>query len=188
MELPSEDEEQADREYRDWQVSEALAAEQLLAAYDTDGFASLHDLHFRDRQAYRPRSLPERLWGPVQMAEALQCGSPAPATSVLLRPDIDPALLAAVRALVPPEAMPVPEETSCALAERLGRCEWLDDIHVLVHGSGPRRVRLNTLKYSQARRVTWSITVAAPFTDARGQLVQVCVSPATHPLRPVLFL
>ena len=64
-------------------------------------------------------------------------------------------------ALFPADVFPSVEDTADTLAARLGRCDFLDDIHFKKggHGKGGATTAINKSKYRQPRRKTWSVVV-----------------------------
>ena len=118
----------------------------------------------------------ELLWGPISPAVAKQAGSEFPASSILLRPGIDPELRARVLAEVPPDVIPTRDDTVDSLVERLSASTFLENSHVQKSGCLKRRVRLNETSYSQPRRRSWSVQAAAPHTDDDGDAVSTLMS------------
>ena len=118
-----------------------------------------------DDRANSPREESSHLaystvWGPVPDRTATCYGALAGCESIVVRP-IDARgeledLMRRVRALIPTSLIPRYGDDAQSLVSRLTTSEFLDDIHVLEGGSGPRRVRLNATRYAQPRRVTWS--------------------------------
>jgi hypothetical protein len=104
----------------------------------------------------------ELLWGPISPAVAWEAGSGFPASSILLKPSIDPELRAQVLAEVPPDVIPTRDDTVDSLVARLSASSFLEDSHVQMSGCLKRRVRLNATSYSQPRRRSWSVQAAAP--------------------------
>ena len=113
----------------------------------------------------------ELLWGPISPAVAWEAGSGFPASSILLKPSIDPELRAQVLAEVPPDVIPTCDDTVDSLVARLSASSFLEDSHVQMSGCLKSRVRLNATSYSQPRRRSWSVQAAAPHTDDDGDAV-----------------
>jgi len=118
----------------------------------------------------------ELLWGPISPAVAWEAGSGYPASSILLKPSIDPELRAQVLAEVPPDVIPTRDDTVDSLVARLSASSFLEDSHVQMSGCLKRRVRLNATSYSQPRRRSWSVQAAAPHTDDDGDAVSTLMS------------
>jgi hypothetical protein len=87
----------------------------------------------------------ELLWGPISPAVAWEAGSGFPASSILLKPSIDPELRAQVLAEVPPDVIPTCDDTVDSLVARLSASSFLEDSHVQMSGCLKRRVRLNAM-------------------------------------------
>ena len=138
----------------------------MAASQSASRYASLRDVEaaterFAGSEDIQPH---QRLWGPVPQDVALATGALAPASSVLIRPVGASRLETAVAramALFPADVFPSVEDTADTLAARLGRCDFLDDIHFKKggHGKGGATVAINKSKYRQPRRKTWSVVV-----------------------------
>ena len=101
------------------------------------------------------------LWGPIPRDVGVAAGALDGCQSILVRPpDAHQqwvhGLMERVRAIIPDDLLPRCNEDVEALVQRHAASVFLDDIHVLKGGKGPRRVRLNATHYPQPRRVTWS--------------------------------
>ena len=110
------------------------------------------------------------LWGPVSLQDGIREGALSGCESILIRPAPTAELaniMNRVRALVPSDHFSCPSDTAVSLARRLATSEWLDDIHVLQGGKGPRRVALNKTTYSQPRRVTMSTEAPTAVDEER---------------------
>ena len=101
-------------------------------------------------------------WGPIPREDGLTLGALGGVCSILVRPPDShqqwvSGLMERVRALIPDVLLPDRSQDDAeALVKRLAASDFLDDIHVLKGGKGPRRVQLNATHYPQPRRVTWS--------------------------------
>ena len=120
----------------------------------------------------------QRNWGPVRSREAAAAGCVRCATSVVITPDIPPAVVAHALQCVPDEVLPRADDSAEGLAARLGASLFLDDAHVLNGGNGKRgkhgkRRRLNESCYAAPRRKSWSAVVKAERLDSEGDRVVV---------------
>ena len=77
-----------------------------------------------------------RIWGPVLEGDALACGAPMGAASVLLRVEVCPDVLARFRALIPDHVKSQPGDTKEMLVQRLSSSDWLDVINFKWKGHG----------------------------------------------------
>ena len=69
----------------------------------------------------------ERIWGPVQEAEAAAVGCIRAAASVVIIPKIAPHVVHSALRCVPAELLPRADETAETLAGRLGQSPFLDE-------------------------------------------------------------
>ena len=97
------------------------------------------------------------MWGPISMQSAQQVGASFASSSIVLRVCIPEQIRAAALKEIPEDVLPTPGDTAATLRRRLGASKFLEDSHVLEHGRGPRRVRLNDTAYPQPRRRSWSL-------------------------------
>ena len=113
------------------------------------------------------------LWGPIdqQVSKLAGMWSPQPTASILLRPQIPSAVRDAVLAEVPVDVLPTPTDTVQSLVHRLSESAFLEDIHVLKGGRGPRRIRLNATPYPQPRRRSTSVEVEPEHVDDNGDRI-----------------
>ena len=118
------------------------------------------------------------LWGPISMevAALAKMWAPCPTATVLLRPCIPADVREAALREVPDEVLPRPSDDVASLVERLSQSHFLEDSHVLRHGSGPQRVRLNATSYPQPRRRSWSLVVEQAHEDEDGDNVRMLMN------------
>ena len=124
----------------------------------------------QDASVFRNSDL---LWGAIDQEVSSLAGmwSPRPVASILLRPQIPPAVRDAVLAEVPADMLPTSDDTVKSLVRRLSQSAFLEDIHVLKGGKGPARVRLNATSYSQPRRRSTSVEVEPEHMDDGGDRI-----------------
>ena len=167
-----------------------LESDAVLRAGDpgrrTKVFASMEDVLADATGSAGGQSAPNqqqqivRLWGPVTEEEATACGAPVGAASVLLLVPVCPDVLTRFRALIPDHVKSQPKDTVEILKQRLGSSSWLDVIHFKYkgHGRNGRTSKVNETAMPQARRVTWSVRLCAPYY-LEGVLVEVSLTHAT---------
>ena len=125
----------------------------------------------------RPTVGHARGWGPVLQETARTVGCVRAAASVVIIPNISPAVVASALQCVPAEVLPRADDTRQSLAARLGASAFLDDAHVLNKGNGKRgrngqkRLRLNESCHAAPRRTSWSVVVSAEHEDEEGEKV-----------------
>ena len=97
------------------------------------------------------------VWGPISEERAVRFSAISGCESVLIRPtttlEIED-IMRRIRELMPDAMFPRADDDAKSLAQRLGDCDFLDDIHCRKGGTGRKYIRLNQTTYAQPRRVT----------------------------------
>ena len=125
----------------------------------------------------------DTVWGPIASDVGRKVGALDGCASVLVRPadrGVCEEMCRLVCATFPTEILPTYGDDVNSLKARLSKCEYLDDIHVLQGGKGPRRVRLNGTDYPQPRRVTFSEEVSeasVPHPASEGYVWRYAYTP-----------